>query len=84
MRKAAQAAGGSLVSTYTEEEAKTKGCVRVAPVADHPQMKCAGTACMGWRWQAGAFIDYGSMKARNVSNHIVPAKGFCGLAGGPE
>lgn len=69
------------MSTYTEEEAKTKWCVhaRVRDVgvagvtninfANGTTIKCIGSRCMSWRWR-GDFGETGS-------------KGYCGLAGVP-
>lgn len=50
---------------HTEEQAKEKQC------ATDPRGKCAGTACMGWRWSEArrttAFVEAVQQRIREQS-----------------
>ena len=72
----------------TEDDAKTKWCPFTfgSKVDD----KCAGSACMAWRWamdlsKTGEVIPVASRQAGEYLKGSSPAVigGFCGLAGKP-
>ena len=53
-------------------------------LSEPSHVRCIGSGCMAWRWQAGTFEDYGRMMAKNKSGYVVVATGHCGLAGAPQ
>lgn len=60
----------------TEEEAKTKLCVRGhMPYAGYNGQFCQGSRCMAWRWAAA--------EAQNTQPVTYIYRGYCGLAGKP-
>jgi hypothetical protein len=78
----------------TEDGAKTKYCCGVLSKIDFDirhangetdikAMKCQGSKCMAWRWEAGAFDHNGTPSVRNFQGDVVQAHGHCGLAGRP-
>lgn len=75
----------------TEEEAKTQPCIgpkncgRVVQTGsldpDNFPRFCVGSACkMAWRWEEGSF---GTPRQKWSGKDMVPAEGYCGLAGRP-
>lgn len=80
--------------TYTEEEAKTKGCPATA-LPSHPLNRCIGSACMAWRraqvrnpnWKPdhGMMVTGWQQHPDDKEQMYIAddTRGYCGLAGRP-
>lgn len=74
----------------TEEEAKTKWCVRspIEPTLENAFAKtCEASDCMAWRWDAEGYEEAitayeDAANIGGITHREVPvSRGYCGLAG---